>query len=385
MVPFSMKREKNKNGIIYESFIYCFRLAALFMRHKPHLNGKEHLEDVPMPVIFTITHDSYFEVPSLSKVYKSLKPRPVFTIMAKNDFLSGKYLSTNFGKNNSFLRAIMALLDKTGLPKAFLKKMNLITIHRPFIDSMEKRKEEIKKEISEHINYFKEKLSQGFSTLIFPEGTTWGYGGIKKIRSAAYQLVDNCYNYYQQKVHILPINVKVDRLVKGTKDIFINVGSPLFVQKSRDEFNQFLFNTLQKLHTITFSQIAAYYLKRLSTLSSNIQENITLTREHLIANLNRVVERIHTHVQKNILPAFDMRLIEKEFLCRKVNKFIRYCVKMGYLNEIRVNGNDRVYILNKEKVLAQYPARVYRKLNPVGFHANELKSLGEETIDTLFN
>ncbi len=42
-----MKTEKNKNGIIYESFIYCFRLAALFMRHKPHLSGKEHLKDVP--------------------------------------------------------------------------------------------------------------------------------------------------------------------------------------------------------------------------------------------------------------------------------------------------------------------------------------------------
>jgi 1-acyl-sn-glycerol-3-phosphate acyltransferase len=380
-----IKKGKNKNGIIYESFIYCFRLAALFMRHKPHLSGKEYLKDVPMPVIITITHDSYFEVPSLSKVYKSLSPRLVFSIMAKNDFLSGRYLSTNFGKNNSLIRFILTLLDKTGLPKAFLKKMNLITIHRPFMDGIDKKREEVKKEISQHLNYFKEKLSEGFSTLIFPEGTTWGYGGIKKIRSAAYQLVDNCYNYYQQKVHILPINVKVDRLVKGTKDIFINVGAPQFIQKSRDEFNQLLFQTLQRLHTITFSQIAAYYLKRLSTLSTSIQDNITLTREHLTVQLYRVVEEIHSRVQKSILPDFDIRLIDKQYLSIKVNKFIQYCVKKGYLNEIPVKENDKAYILNREKVLAQYPAKVYRKLNPVGFHANELTSLGEETIDSLYH
>lgn len=380
-----MKTGKNKNGIIYESFIYCFRLAALFMRHKPHLRGKEYLKDIPMPVIFTITHDSYFEVPSLSKVYKSLSPRPVFTIMAKNDFLSGRYLSTNFGKNNSVIRFLLTLLDKTGLPKAFLKKMNLVTIHRPFMDSIEKKRDEVKKEIALHLNYFKERLSEGFSTLIFPEGTTWGYGGIKKIRSAAYQLVDNCYNYYQQKVHILPINVKVDRLVKGTKDIFINVGAPQFIQKSRDEFNQLLFQTLQRLHTITFSQIAAYYLKRLSILSTSIQDNITLTREHLTVQLHRAVERINARVQKRILPDFDIRLIDKQYLSSKVNKFIQYCVKKGYLKEVPLEKNDKVYLLNREKVLAEYPAKVYRKLNPVGFHANELTSLGEETVDSLFH
>lgn len=380
-----MKKRKNKNGIIYESFIYCFRLAALFMRHKPHLRGKEHLKDVPIPVIITVTHDSYFEVPSLSKVYKSLSPRLVFSIMAKNDFLSGRYLSTNFGKNNSLIRFILSLLDRTGLPKAFLKKMNLITIHRPFMDSIDKKREEVKKEISLHLNYFKEKLSEGFSTLIFPEGTTWGYGGIKKIRSAAYQLVDNCYSYYQQKVHILPINVKVDRLVKGTKDIFINVGAPQFIQKSRDEFNQLLFQTLQRLHTITFSQIAAYYLKRLSTLSTSIQDNITLTREHLTVQLHKAVERINTLVQRSVLPDFDIRLIDKQYLSSKVNKFIQYCVKKGYLNEIPIEENDKAYQLNREKVLAEYPARVYRKLNPVGFHANELTSLGEDTIDSVFH
>ena len=53
--------------------------------------------------------------------------------------------------------------------------------------------------------------------------------------------------------------------------------------------------------------------------------------------------------------------------------------------EIPVEENDKAYQLNREKVLAEYPARVYRKLNPVGFHANELTSLGEDTIDSVFH
>ena len=117
----------SKNGLIYESTIMGFSFASRLMRQRPKIRGKEHLKNLPLPVIFTVTHDSYFEVPSLSKVYRAIKPRPVFTIMAKKDFLDGSYLSTNYFQNLPLIRSGFKILDKTGLPKALFENLNLIS------------------------------------------------------------------------------------------------------------------------------------------------------------------------------------------------------------------------------------------------------------------
>lgn len=380
-----MKRKKFANGLIYESFIYAFRCVSLLLRHRIRLNGKEHLNQVPPQVVFTVTHDSYYEIPSLSKVYFSLKPRPVFTIMAKRDFLSGRYLSTNYAKNNSFIRSILKLLDKTGLPKAFLTKMRLITIPRPFIEGFEKKKDDIKSEISDQMTHFKEKIANGFSTLIFPEGTTWGYGGLKKLRSAVYQLVNSSYTYYKKKVYVLPINVKVDKLVRGAKDIFINVGMPEFIEKSKEEFNNKLHQTLLKLHTITFSQLAAYYLKKLSTIRDQLHDNIVITREHLCNHLYTIVEKVHALTEDQILPSLDPLLTDSKYLNEKIERFIRYCVKKKYFTKVYINGRGKAYALNWERILSHYPAHTFRKQNPLAYHANELVSLGESTIESVYS
>jgi len=377
-----MKREKN--GILYEGTIMGFFFASLLMRHRAKIEGKEYLKRLPRQVIFTITHDSYYEIPSLARVYRALDPRPIFTIMAKQDFLSGKYLSTNYFKDNAFFRSIFKALDKTGIPKAIFNKLNLISIPRPFADKLEKKGDELKKEIADQFSQFKHKIAEGFSTLIFPEGTTWGFGGLKKIRSSVYQLVSNAFEQYEKKVYILPINVKVDRLVKGWKDIFINVGPPQFILQSREEFNQCLHHTLQKLHTITFSQVGAYYIKRISELSQQAKVEARLTKEHLVKHLEAAIQEIHTKVLDKILPAIDSKLIDKKYLRKKANRFIRYCLKKKYILKDAREPSKKTYIVNLNKVLAKYPEKIYRKQNPIGFHANELVSLGEQTIEPIF-
>ncbi len=375
---------KSKKGILYEGTILGFFFASLLMRHRAKIEGKKYLEKLPCQVIFAITHDSYFEIPSLSRVYRALKPRPNLAIMAKKDFLSGNYLSTNYFKDNSFFRSIFKILDKTGIPLAIFNKLNLISIPRPFADTLEKKGHELKQEIADQFFQFKTKIVEGFSTVVFPEGTTWGFGGLKKIRSSVYQLVSNAFEQYEKKIYILPINVKVDRLVKGWKDVFINVGQPLFILKSREEFNECLHHTLQKLHTITFSQVGAYYLKRISELSQQAKVEARLTRANLCAQLENAISGINAKVQEKILPAMDAKLVDKNYLRKKTNRFIWYCVKKKYiLKEPRKNA-EKIYIINRSKVLAQYPEKIFRKQNPVGFHANELMSLGEQTIEPIF-
>ncbi len=371
--------------LIFDIAIFCFYIAGRLMHQRTRLKGRENLTNIPLPIIFTVTHDSYFEIPSLARVYQALKPRPVFTVMAKGDFLSGNYLSSNFRVKNPFLRSIFRMLDTSGIPKIFFKIMNVSTIHRPFIESAVKRKDSMKREVSGQITHFKEAIAQGMSTLVFPEGTTWGFGGLKKIRSSAYQLVSSTFYKYRKKVYVLPINVKVDRLVQGCKDVFINVGEPQFIIKSKEEFNRHLHDTLQRLHTITFSQIGAYYLKKASLIGSRTRKEIILSREIVTGHIEKIIGDIYSKVQGKSLPAFDVNLIDTKYLTEKINGFLEYCTRNNYLIETSRGTGPEMYIINREKVLTQYPAKTFRKLNPVGFHANELVSLGEQEIEPLFN
>lgn len=367
--------------ICFDAGVFLFYCAGRFMRQRPWLKGKKHLADIPFPVICAVTHDSYFEIPSLSKVYRALKPKPAFSVMAKGDFLSGRYLSSNFRAKSTLLRGLMKALDRSGIPKLFFRLMNVATVHRPFIERGMVKKEELKQDLSRQMSHFGSVLAQGMSTLIFPEGTTWGYGGLKEIRSAAYQLVSGVYRTYGRKVYILPINVKVDRLVQGCKDVFINVGRPQFFVRSKEDFNRHLYRTLQRLHTITFSQIAAYYLKKVSLFGEETRRDVLLTKDSLTRQLEQVIGAISEKVRAQVLPGFDGRLVDRQYLGDKMDRFIAYCVKNGYL----VKTVRDTYLVNREKVLALHPAKVYRKLNPVGFHANELVSLGRNMIDPLFD
>jgi 1-acyl-sn-glycerol-3-phosphate acyltransferase len=355
------------------------------MRQKPHLEGKEHLQEIPTPVLFTVTHDSYSEVPSLSRVYYALRPKPNFLIMVKNEFLSGRYLSSNFARNNRFVRSLLFLIDKTGIPMAVFRTMNLRSIERPFIEQIHMKKQELKNAISGQIDRFREGAVQGLSTLIFPEGTTWGFGGLKKIRSGAYQVVESSFQTAKRKVYVLPINVKVDRLVKGSKDVFIKVGKPFFMRKPREEFNRALYETLQRLHTITFSQIAAFYLKHLAEIKEDASETIVIEKEKFIAAVERITHDIHKRVKARVLPHIDSALLNHEYLVMKVNGFLKYCRKSKYILEIRRDGNREILVVSRKRILADYPPKQYRKLNPLGYHANELKSLGNEVIRSIYD
>ncbi|MGB4269996.1 MAG: 1-acyl-sn-glycerol-3-phosphate acyltransferase [Spirochaetota bacterium] len=368
----------HSNGIIYEFFLFCFKVASIIMRHRPHLKGKENLKHIPDLVIFTPTHDSYFEVPSLSKVYYALKPRPHFVIMAKKDFLSGNYLSSNFGKKNKIAYYLFYFLDRTGLPKAFFKKMKLIDIPRPFIEDF-KNKEAMKSEIYAQMEKLKSSIHSGFSTLIFPEGTTWGFGGLKNLRSGIFQLVDSTYSHFQKKLYILPINVKVDRCMVGKKDIFINVGKPVFILDVKDNFLAKVSEILKDLHTITFSQIASVYIQRLSMAVEEIDRAIVLKKEEIVSHLDSIIADIMALVKEGKLPNIDEYLNDRSYRHKKLKRFLKFCIKKGYI--IKSNGT---YIINSKKVLASFPIKSYRKENPLGFSANELLSLNYKVLIAVY-
>jgi len=72
------------------------------------------------------------------------------------------------------------MIDKSGIPLAIFRKLKAAAIDRPFIEAAGKKKEDLRREISDQLSRFKDSSVRGISTLIFPEGTTWGYGGLKK-------------------------------------------------------------------------------------------------------------------------------------------------------------------------------------------------------------
>lgn len=371
-----------KNGLIYESIINGFFCASWLMRQRAQIKGLEHLTRLPNQIIFAITHDSYFEIPALSKLYKAINPRPIFTVMAKEDFLSDRYLSTNFFKENPVLRRFLELIDRTGAPKAVFEKLNLISIPRPFADLHQTKYLNVRQQISSQFSKFKERIADGFSTLIFPEGTTWGYGGLRRIRSAVYQLVATSWEQHDKKIYILPVNVKVDKLVKGWKDVFINIGAPQFFIKSKEEFNQHLFQVLQRLHTITFSQVAAYHLRDLAHKRIAGETKIILEKVQWVEHLEIAIQKLRQKVSEGVLPAIDQKLAERPYFLDKVERFIGYCESYKYLKRL---ADRQTFHLNVAKVLSDHPLKQFRKKNPLAYHANELASLGEGIIKPAFD
>ncbi|HDP80855.1 MAG TPA: hypothetical protein ENN21_08440 [Spirochaetes bacterium] len=371
--------------IARDFIIFCFQIASRLMRQRSLLKGAEHLRNLPSPVIFSLTHDSYYEIPSLFKVYTSVKPSPDLVFLAKDDFMSGRYLSTNFGKNSRILKSLLLLLDRTRLPEAVFRVLRLTTIHRPFMENYRIARNHVKKEIGDQLNKVRDGVMRGLTTIVFPEGTTWGFGGLKKIRSSVYQLVENTYASYKKKAYVLPINVKVDRLLKGRKDIFINIGKPVFFRESKEEFNRRLQEMMKRLHTITFSQVAACYLKYLAREAQQRQTRLELAVDSMTESLDAIVKKISLLVKSKALPNIDLNLLDREYLKKKVEKFVGYCGKKGYLVSAGIREQARALYVNHELILASYDARAFRKLNPLGFHANELESLGEEIIQRVYS
>ena len=58
---------------------------------------------------------------------------------------------------------------------------------------------------------------------------------------------------------------------------------------------------------------------------------------------------------------------------------------MQYLQKKRLSDRKEALLLNVEKILANYSVREFRKANPLGFCANELASLGEQTVRPIFD
>jgi len=120
-------------------------------------------------------------------------------------------------------------------------------------------------------------------------------------------------------------------------------------------------------------------------MSEKTEKKVLLTRENLVFQLKNIVNKIQVKVKKKILPAFDSNLTDNNYLEMKVQKFLAYCVKKKYLiKNIQADG-EITYSLNMDMVLAEHPKKLFRKHNPLAYHANELLSLGEKSIKPLFN
>ena len=263
--------------------------------------------------------------------------------------------------------------------------MKVTTIHRPFAESYTEKKIKIKREIKSSIDKVKGGITKGISTIVFPEGTTWGFGGLKRIRSIVYQLVEKTILTIKKKVYILPVNIKVDRLTVGKKDVFINVGNPVFIEGTKEAFNKKLYIIIERLHTITFSQIGALFMKRVAEIEVGAHKNISISFDDFLENIEWIIHEIVIQVQLHKLPDIDISLLDKKYLYHKAEKFIDYCKKKEYVNlEYQDDGNEIITIL-PQAVLAKYPAKIFRKKNPLSFHANMLLSLGKIKLRRLFD
>lgn len=100
--------------------------------------------------------------------------------------------------------------------------------------------------------------------------------------------------------------------------------------------------------------------------------------EGILADMNRLTSN-------RALPGFDPNLLNHRYLSDKVEQFLRYCLKKQYFQKKRLSDQKEALLLDIERILSSYTIKEFRKANPLGFCANELTSLGEQTVRSLFD
>ncbi len=72
-----------------------------------------------------------------------------------------------------------------------------------------------------------------------------------------------------------------------------------------------------------------------------------MARERFVASMERITTEIGEMVRRKKLPDIDTGLMEREYLLKKANGFIRYCRKKRYLLDPPSGGKDEGFILDK--------------------------------------
>jgi hypothetical protein len=162
----------------------------------------------------------------------------------------------------------------------------------------------------------------------------------------------------QTDVRILPVNIGYDFMTTGRMKIHIKIGPEIMNLKGRtkSEFERLLQIAIARLGIVNMGQLGSSCLLRLA------QDNSEEITKELLAR------RILSQAQElsNLGLSIDNVLTDYQKLEKRLDKFIKYCVKKQWLRE----GKDGKLILNKVAMLDS--SRSNYSDHPIRYSYNEL-------------
>jgi len=162
----------------------------------------------------------------------------------------------------------------------------------------------------------------------------------------------------QTDVRILPVNIAYDFMTAGRMRIHITIGPEITNLKglTKSEFERLVQVVITRLGVVNMGQLGSYCLLRLA------QDNSEVITKELLAR------RVLSQAQKlySLGLSVDDVLADYRVLGKRLDKFIKYCVRKHWLRD----GRDGKLILNKEAVLDSWQSNCSGY--PIRYSYNEL-------------
>ncbi|EQA46472.1 acyltransferase [Leptospira broomii serovar Hurstbridge str. 5399] len=326
-----------------------------FEEHFP--NGKSDGQlDAPYPSVLMANHVSEADVPALAAVYRHVFPKIKFAIPAREDML-GKGFLVNELRPKGIMKVILGLIDKSMIIPKFMDYIGCVPIKRPFRDNTREllKKGELRDMVEQEWSYLSEKIAQGRTLFLFPEGTFNHDGYMNQIKKGVYFLRSKF-----KGLHFNSFTFTYDYFSSKKAELHIGYGQPFPIpeEASADEVAGIVKEKLGNGYTVTAGNLASYLLLK---CEGKARESKT----KLFSALKALAETIRSkHPEIYISQKFS-----GEHLMSAFESFLGKAKEKGYL---KLDGEDIVF----DEKLFQAPkdAHNLRKKNLVLYHKNQLTS-----------
>lgn len=156
-------------------------------------------------------------------------------------------------------------------------------------------------------------LDAGDSLYLAPEGGLETDGKFEEAKAGLIRLVE-----LARDPIILPVNLTYDFMTTGKVRTFLTIGKELRGVKewSRQHLEQEIINTISRLGTVTFSQLAAAGMRKLTAADEIVHAN-----ELKQAIIHRALHLYHAGYR------VDTRILAPNEFARRWRRFIAYCTR----------------------------------------------------------
>ena len=176
------------------------------------------------------------------------------------------------------------------------------------------------RETLESLSRFASVLDDGDPLYIAPEGGLEKDGKFNEAKAGLVRIAKMARDPF-----ILPVNITYDFMTTGKQRVFLTVGEELRDVKdwSRINLEQRVINSISRLGTITFSQLAAVAMRALAAREGLI---------HAGALKQEIVKRALVLAGRGYY--VDTKMLDPEEFAKRWRRFIKYCKKNRLLEQI---------------------------------------------------